>query len=491
MSGVVVGLPSGFLPSPEAAVSDGCVGSWIKVQPNNLSKIESATTTLSTSAGVLTPITFPSQQINFTIGGSRKGMWIDCKRSYISFRLKAEITTALGSASASTTTAYLQAGAMSWFNRQTTYNAEGSVLDDLTSADLAFHHDSLYTTTVSGRDSMALHMGFLSEPTGGAGFNYVQGHNIPVFTGSSTSVATGSNMFAYSVPLFNPVIGSLNRSGFFPLGHTPKLDLQFTTAAIAPITISASTALNAGAVKYTLDNFSINLWAIYLDGPSMNLLGSPREHYVKSKTYRVAVNQIPSGTSGQNSYLIGARGRSVRSIATRISDSVVSTAASASGQFDSKLPLAVSINYLLNGRDRVPPNPINLQTSPAECFLRGLYAQEEYDPETARSSVIPQAFCRYWATNSAPAAGTYDQNIITAASDSTVISLSSFSFNESLQKLSVSKIMDGVNLSQSASHFLEINIDKAPTNSQNLSFISCLDCIYTVDMETGLVSVLM
>jgi hypothetical protein len=51
--------------------------------------------------------------------------------------------------------------------------------------------------------------------------------------------------------------------------------------------------------------------------------------------------------------------------------------------------------------------------------------------------------------------------------------------------------MDGLNLSQSAAHFLELNISNAPTNANNLSFITCMDQIVTVDMETGMVSVLM
>jgi hypothetical protein len=264
-----------------------------------------------------------------------------------------------------------------------------------------------------------------------------------------------------------------------------------TTAAIAPVSISSTVALTAGAVAYTIDNLSINLWAVYLDGPSLQLLGSPREHYVHSKTYRVAVNQIPAGTSGQQSYLIGARGRSVRSMATRVSDSVISTAGSASGVYDSKLPLVSSINYLFNGRDRLPPNPINLSINPSEAFLRTLYAHEEYNPQEGRSSVSPAAFCRYWATGSAPAAGTEDQQIIDAGSSSATSNLASFSFSEDLRKFSNSKIMDGVNLSQSAAHFLELNIAKAPTNAQNLSFISCLDAIVSVDMETGMVSVMM
>ena len=491
MSGIVLGLPSGLLPSPETASSDGVSGVWIKVQPNNVSSVAISGTNLQQSTtGVLSQIPFTSQQINFTLPGGRRGMWIDTSRSFLSFRVKYQVTTA-GASTSTTTTAFLNAGAMSWFDRSTTYNSEGVVLDDMTNLGQIYHHDSLFNHDIAMRDSVALTQGYKFEGSS-TGLNDVQGHSIPAFTVSAAnSISTGSNLYSYSVPLFNPVCGVNNKSGFFPLGHLPKLDLQLTTAAIAPVSISSTVALTAGAVAYTIDNISINLWAIYLDAPSMQLLGSPREHYVHSKAYRVAVGQIPAGTSGQQSYLIGARGRSVRSIATRVSDSVISTAGSASGIYDSKLPLVSSINYLFNGRDRVPPNPINLSINPSEAFLRTLFAHEEYNPQEGRSSVTPNAFCRYWATGSAPSAGTQDQQIIDAGSSSATGNLASFCFAEDLRKFSNSKIMDGQNLSQSAAHFLELNISNAPTNAQNLSFITCLDQVISVDMETGMVSVMM
>jgi len=491
MAGIVLGLPSGLLASPETASSEGVQGVWIKVQPNNVSSVAISGTNLQTgTTGVLSQIPFTSQQINFTLPGGRRGMWIDTSRSFLSFRVRYQVTTA-GASTSTTTTAFLNAGAMSWFDRETTYNAEGVVLDDMTNLGQIIHHDSLFNYDIAMRDSVALNQGFKFEGSS-TGLNDVQGHSIPAFTVSSAnSIATGSNYFSYAVPLFNPVVGMLNKSGFFPLGHVPKLDLQLTTAAIAPVSISSSVALTAGAVAYTIDNMSISLFAVYLDAPSLQLLGSPREHYVHAKTYRVAVNQIPANTTGQQSYLIGARGRSVRSIATRVSDSVISTAGSASGIYDSKLPLVSSINYLFNGRDRMPPNPINLSINPSEAFLRTLYSHEEYKADEGRSSVTPSAFCRYWATGTAPSAGTQDQQIIDAGSSSATGNLASFCFAEDLRKFSNSKIMDGQNLSQSAAHFLELNISNPPSNAQNLSFITCLDAVVSVDMESGMVSVMM
>jgi hypothetical protein len=496
MAGVVIGLPSGMLPSPETAVSDGVTGQWIKIQPNNVSSVTNAATTLSTTTtGVQAQVPFTSQQVNFTLGGGKKGMWIDTSRSYINFRVKYEVSTTITAGSNTALTSFLQGGAMSWFDRATTYSAEGAILDDMVGVGQIFHHDALYNLDCAARDSLALNYGYSFDSAATNGVNNVQGHAVTILNNTATtSVAAASNFFSYSVPAFSSIFGTLNKSGFFPLGSLPKLDFQLTTAAIAPVVITNSVALTAGAVKFTIDNFSVNLWAITLDTPSMQLLSSPREHYIHSKTYRLSVNQIPAGATGQQSYLIGARGRSVRYIATRVSDAVISTAASASGLYDSKLPLAFGINYLLNGRDKMPPNPINLSINPSEAFLHTLYSHEEYDPEMARSSVLPSAFCKYWATGTAPtAAAGYDQQIVDAGSSSEAKSLASFSFCEDLRKLSKSKIMDGVNLSQSASHFLEINIDSArgSSNINNLSFITCLDQIVTIDMESGMISVLM
>lgn len=490
MAGVVLSLPSGMLPSPEGSVGDGVQAQWVRVQPNNVSSVQAAASSLQTgTTGVLSQQPFTSQQIQFAIPGQKRGMWIDTSRSFLSFRVRYEVSTAV-TAATSNIAAFLNANCMSWFSRKQLASADGVVLDDMLQLGQIFHHDSLYNFDIAMRDSVALPYGFKYEA--GTGINDVQGHSIPILTATSaTSIATGSNYFSYCVPLFDSVIGTGNKSGFFPLGSVSKLDLTLTTDAIAPVTITSSASISAGAVRFTIDNMSVNLWAITLDAPSMQLLGSPREHYIHAKTYRASVNQIPALTSGQQSYLIGARGRSVRSIATRVSDSVISTAGSANGLYDSKLPLATSINYLFNGRDRVPPNPINLSSNPSEAFLRTLYAHEEYKPEEGRSSVTPAAFCKYWTTSdTAPAAGTEDQQIVDAGASSSASTLASFCFAEDLRKLSNSRIMDGVNLSGQA-HFLEMNIAKRPTNAQNLTFITCLDQIVTVDMETGMVSVLM
>jgi hypothetical protein len=239
-------------------------------------------------------------------------------------------------------------------------------------------------------------------------------------------------------------------------------------------------------LSVVLDNFSINLHYVYLDDKSASLLGSPKTHYLHGITNRASSATLNSGLTGQASILMGLRGQSVRGIATRFTDSALTTTGSINGIFDSKACLASQINYFLNGSQRVPQNPLSVNNAPASVFTQALFASEAFTQKEFRYAGVPTNFTTYWATSTSPtSANGYDQNLVNSGSASQTNAIQNFCFAQDLRKCSTSAILDGANLSGGANNYLELNITNAPSANVYVTFIASLDIIYMIDMDAG------
>lgn len=480
---VVLGLPKKLLPSPEASLSEGCKSQWVKIQPNNVASVVSGTTTVAASTNY-NQMSFPSQEIRFSVPvGQGKNVWLDTSKTTLSFRAKYEVSTA--SVGSATITGNLISNGLAWFDRIQMLNSNGNAVEDVTGLSLVEHHKQLYNFDAAERDSMALAYGYRFQDEATDSRNDCNGHTITNFS-TTTTLGISSSYYSYDIPFPSSLIG-VGAKGFCPVGALQKLDCYLTTNAIQPILIAAGSGISTSAVvKVTLDNFSINAYYLTLDDKSAALLGSPKIHYLHGITNRTSNSTLNSGITGQVSTLIGVRGQSVRSLSTRFSENAYTTAGSLNGAFDSKMPLCSQLNYFLQGKDRVPPNPHNTNNAPASVFLHALQASEAFTEKAMKFGGVPWSFTTYLATGTAPtAANGYDQNIVDAGSDTYVASLQSFSFSEDLRKASTSAILDGYNMSQSANNYLEMNITNAPTNTIYCTFISSQDVIYLIDMEQG------
>lgn len=483
---VVLGLPKKMLPSPEASLSEGCSAQWVKIQPNNIASVASNTFSSLTASTVSSSMPMVSQEIRFSVPcGQGKNVWLDTSKTSISFRAKYEITSA--SVGSATITSSLQGSAMAYFDRLQVINSNGVPIDDVVGLRQIETHKQNWTFDSAERDSVAMSYGFRSEELGTSSQNILGGHVIPAFE-TSTTLSTGSNYFSYDMPLPSSFLGA-GAKGFVPIGALQKLDCYLTTASVLPINISVGAGLTTSAgVKITLDNFSINAYYITLDDKSASLLGSPKIHYLHGITNRQSNATINSGTTGQLSTLIGIRGQSVRSLATRFSTNALTSAGCINGVLDSKMPICSQLNYFLQGKDRVPPNPHSTATAVSTVFLHALQASEAFNAKDFRFGGAPNAYAQYIETSSAPtSADGYDQWVVNAGSTSSAVGLSAFTFGEDLRKASTSAILDGYNMSSSANNYLEMNVLKAPTNTVYASFIASMDIIYLIDMETGAV----
>ena len=143
---------------------------------------------------------------------------------------------------------------------------------------------------------------------------------------------------------------------------------------------------------------------------------------------------------------------------------------------DSKLLLATGLNYYLQGSQRVPPNPLDTIRQPASVYMRALQASNAFSERAYKMCSTPQSFCIYTATGSTLPS---DKDSYLTSSATETSSLATWMFSYPLQKVSKSKILDGMNFN-SSNQFFEANLNVGSTNNLTLYFIAELDVIYIV-----------
>lgn len=493
---ISLGLPKGLLPTPEIAMSAGAVSQLVRVQPNNIAAITQNAQNLpsGTANAATNSLTFPSQLVSFSVPcGQGKHVWIDSAKSTLSFRVQYNVVAGGGTTAYAAADAYLQGGATSFWNRIVHIGPNGQTIDDVVNMHVSEHIDQLLNLNAPDRDCFAAAFGFQNEAGVSAAYNTVQGHQISSLTGT---LPTANSIYSYEIPLPSALLGKYAKS-MFPCGAVSKLDLQLYTNSFLPITVHIGTAAAtpAATLAVTIDNISLNLWMITLDAESARLLGSPAVHSIHGITQRTATASLASGTTGYLNTLIGLRGKSCRQLYTRFVDqgtvgsAVIATGVdqAINGWADSKMPIASQLNYLIAGKDRYPQFPHNTQLLPASVFSRLLMCSEKYELWQQHSSFVPNRYFRYPVGQTATA-GTADQRIVDAGSKTSVYDVASFVFGEDLRKAHSSQCLDGVDLTVTANHFLEMNLLSGCTNTQSVYFTGFFDIIFEVDMNTGYIS---
>jgi hypothetical protein len=376
----------------------------------------------------------------------------------------------------------LQSSAYSWFDRCQTINSNAVAIDDVVGLAQIMCHKNNFEFDSSERDSM-FQYGFLGEQSGANSQNNLQGHAIDGLTVSAAALSASTYYYDYSVPLPSSLLGPSARN-FCPIGALQALNVSLWTNSVMPIVYSLSAAVaGTGTITCTLDNLSIDAQYVYLDQKSASLLNLGKEYYVHSITNRLSTGTIAALTTGQTSVLVGLRGRSVRSLAARFSQATQSTAGSANGVYDSQLIPCSQLDWFLGGKNRFPNVVHNSIYAPSTVFEHALQAAEAFTPDKTKYGGTYQTFCKTVAGGSAVTA---QSRWATAAGSTTgSSSLAGFVFGEDLRVASSSQILDGYDMSQSASHFLELNIAAAPTYAINCSFIAAQDIIFVIDLEAG------
>lgn len=481
MSSVVLGLPKKLQPQPEAALSPECYSQMTRIFPNNVSSVTSPTTTMSIAAGTYNNLSQTVQEVRFSVpSGMGKNVFVDTSKSRLNFRARYVVST--GSTTNDTISSFLQSSAYSYWDRLQTLNQNGVAIDDVVGLGQIMAHKNNFEFNSAERDSF-FNYGFRIEDESVSSVNFLQGHAIGNMTVSAGTLAVATQNYDYSIPLPSSLLGPSARN-FCPIGALAALNLSLWTGNLLPIVYEAGGTATVGAqVSVILDNISIDLQYIYLDQKSASMLGMGKEYYVHSITNRLSTGSIPAATTGQTSVLIGLRGRSVRSLATRFSEAVSTTAGSANKSFDSKMIPATQLNYFLNGKDRVPNVVHNSVFAPTTVFEHALQAAEAFSPDKTKFGGTYANFATCCAGTTG--ASGLSQWAVAAGSNTAAGYLSAFCFAEDCRVVSSSVILDGRDLSTSASHYLELSIPTGTTNAINVSFISANDIIYVIDLEAG------
>lgn len=453
----------------------------VKVVPQNVSSISSNSASVAASAGAdtIVEIGVPAQQVIFDIPTvASPNTWVDTAKSTLSMRVKYSITQGGTAFAANALDAHLRGCAWNFFNRIFHTSATGTIIDDVPLTNLANQHHLQYSYDSAEVDSTALAWGFDFQDASTNSLNTNTGHAIAGFSSTSTNDC----YYSYEFPLPSSVLGKFCK-GMFPIGKVSKLTLTLQTDTVAPITTRIVTATSSATatISFVIDNIALNFQYVDLGEEGSRLLGGGSSAVVHGITHRVSQSTLAS-TTGAVSVLMGLRGSSVRSIATRVVDGGVTMAASANGIYDSKALLANSINYYLGGKERIPPNPLNNVTQPASVFMRSLHAAESFAERQFKYNGTPREFLIRTASGTAPSAATHqaDQRLIDAGSLTNPNYLASWCFAMPLQKVSKSKILDGYNFNGSNQYF-EANLQIASSNSLALYFIGELDIIYVIE----------
>ena len=243
---------------------------------------------------------FSSQVVSFTIpSGMGDSVFIDTNSTTLSFTLSYTVTTA----SVLTGGCNLIGSAASFFDSLVVYS-NNTPLESINSYGLL--QNFLLNNTVS-----------LSEKAGGLSVSMGCDTNTMTGIDIGTSVAQ-TFRYNFCIPLCS-VIGYNCSDKLFPIGSVNNMQLQMTTAQVAPI-VTWCTAFTTQPVFSTgliLSEFQLNLKYIDVGDIAAALLRQTLQDgkwMIKATTYTNSAVTIPIGSSGSQQLLLQIRNSSVKSV---------------------------------------------------------------------------------------------------------------------------------------------------------------------------------
>ena len=174
----------------------------VKVQPSNLSQIQTSFTAASASQN-LGDLVFLSQNIIFDLpSGASPSMFLDSRFTTLNFSANFAITNA--GTSSTFADSYLRSGAYAWFDRMYITSQNGQIIEDI--GEFGLLNDTLISLQMNNsvRDGVSNQYGFEA----GTG-NTSQGHKIAVLSSNVAAVTTSNGTHSYSILFPLPLLVSL------------------------------------------------------------------------------------------------------------------------------------------------------------------------------------------------------------------------------------------------------------------------------------------
>jgi hypothetical protein len=458
----------------------------VKVMASNVQSVASPPISLvSTGAGAPTATPqFVSQNIFFDLPcGQSPSTFLDTRFSTISF--KATLTCSVAG-TGSTYTAYLRSGAYSFFDRMYITGGNGQVLEDVGEYGLVYDMLTSLQLNPALADSLALQYGFATTTSVDA----KQGH-IWTCLNNRAPLITDNETHSYSFPLLSALVG-MGADKFLNIGRLNKLQVALQTATELPISFISAGAMTAGTITITLSDIALNLEYVDIGSSAIGMLDATLvdgKSYLHGTTYRTSAVSMPA-VAGNQSLLAGIRGSSVKSLFARFVDGgAVSIANSINGKYDSKNPLATSLNFNIGGL-KFPNNPVNPLITPATAFRNLQMAIGAFNNAQFQSAILPSNYCKLAAggvNSSFTLGGTQDANYTTGT---VVTGLAQFFYGENLEVVAKRGLMSGISC-VNAPVFVEVNCSSTPSNAQQVYVHAMLDSVFIHDVRTGDIQVRM
>jgi hypothetical protein len=463
----------------------------VKVMASNVQSVASpAISLIQGAAGVIAQPQFVSQNIFFDLPcGQSPSTFLDTRFSTISFRATMTFPTSVVGAG-SNPNAYLRSGAYSFFDRMYITGGNGQVLEDVAEYGLIYDLLASLQLNSATRDTLALQYGFNSVASSDA----CQGHQWSTMAGTATLPTTAMvETRSYSFPLVSALTG-MGSDKFLNIGRLNKLQVALQTATELPISVTLAAAATAGSFQITLSDIALNLEYVDIGSSSLGMLDSTLvdgKAYVHGTTYRTSAVSM-TAVAGNQSLLAGIRGSSVKSLFARFVDGGGVTN-SPNGKYDSKNPIANSLNFNIGGL-KYPNNPVNPLIAPASAFRNLQMAIGAFNNAQFQSAITPAQYCKLAAGGTASGTtlgGTQDANYtLVAAAASAVAQQCQFIYGENLEIVAKRGLMSGISC-VNAPVFLELNTSTAPTNGQQVYVHAMIDSVFIHDVRTGEIQVRM
>ena len=352
-----IGLPSSLKFDLPPSMSDTSRSYSVNVAPDGITSVAGPTNSISFTANAAVQQPFTSQMVSFTIpSGMSDSVFLDPLSTTLSFTLTYTVGTA---ASVTGGVCNLISSAASWFDQLVLVSNN---------------------TPIETINNYGLLQNFMLQNT----VNYAERYGgISVAMGTDTNSATGIELanastgtfrYNFCIPLMS-VIGVNTADKLFPIGSVNNLQLQMTTAALAPI-ISYCTAVTTNislSVAPTLSEFRLNMKYIDVGDDAARMLRQTLQDgkwYLKSTTYTNSAVNIPSGSSGTQQLLLQIRNSSVKSVIHQFGQSNATSAqslVSPNGYYDAINP-ALTQRQLQIGGQFFPNLMINDLQRPAEGY---------------------------------------------------------------------------------------------------------------------------
>lgn len=459
----------------------------VKVMASNVQSVASAPISLISAASGAPTTTpqFVSQNVYFDLPcGQSPSTFLDTRFSTISFR--ATMTCSVAGVGSTITSGFLRSGAYSFFDRAFITAGSGQILEDI--AEYGMVYDTLTSLQLapSIRDAVAMQYGYLSDNNNQGN----QGHAWSTLT-ARAPLTTDVETRSYAFPLLSGLIGA-GSDKFLNIGRLNKLQFALQTATELPISILTAGAMTAGTITITLSDIALNLEYIDIGASSIAMLDNTLvdgNAYIHGVSYRTSAVSMPA-VAGNQSLLAGIRGSSVKSLFSRFVDGgAININNSFNGKYDSKNPLATSLNYNIGGL-RVPNVPVNPLIAPASAYRATQMAIGSFNNATFASSIVPAQYCKLSAGGVASGftlGGTQDANYTIGTANT---ALSQFIYGENTEIVAKRGLMSGISC-VNAPVFLEVNCSSVPTNAQQVYVTAMIDAVFIHNVRTGDIQVRM